>query len=609
MTISLYLVLIDISWCHVMERESFEDDATASIMNKYFVNIKWIAFFGGTYFPPEDRYGQPGFKSLLKRIAMAWQSNPDKLRQSGKGIIEQFHKAFSEVSTASTSVAFDMKLAKKLFDRYSMAFDEKYGGTKGAPKFPTVPMIQFLLSMHYYGKMDSVIRQLSESSTTSSSSSLKDMSARALAMTTTTLKHMSDGGIHDHLGGGFHRYSVDEKWHVPHFEKMLYDQAQLLTIYADAYSVTGSTTFEKTAKDILKYVGRKLTDVDGGFYSAEDADSLPTSESTSKLEGAYYVWNKSEIHSLLPSAAMADLFCHRFGVKEDGNVAPSSDPHKELRHKNQTPLMMCETILNDKATVKGLLEQSEQILYEAQSKRPLPHLDDKIIVSWNGLMISACARASQLLHRDGSTALNMATRAASFIKSKLWDASNETLYPFHEDYRQTDFNEDWIEWAITLQKKQDELFWDDKQGGYFNAASGDVNLLLRLKDDQDGAEPAANSISARNLLRLHHLLDDELYLSRARQLFEAFQQTLSLQPMALPTMVTDLMMLNASTVQIVISGELSDIHVATMIQEIHRHYLPNREIAATDAGNAVYICRDFTCGQPLTDIDQLRAML
>jgi uncharacterized protein YyaL (SSP411 family) len=358
------------------------------------------------------------------------------------------------------------------------------------------------------------------------------MGKHALEMNLFTLRKMASGGMHDHLGGGFSRYSVDAFWHVPHFEKMLYDQAQLANSYLDAFQITHDSFFENVARDVLDYVRRDMTAPEGGFYSAEDADSIIEHGKPEHAEGAFYVWTKAEIEGVL--GASAEIFNFHYGVEANGNAPEGADPHGEFVDKN---ILIEKHSLGEPAAhfakseeeVREMLASSRRQLFEVRAKRPRPHLDDKIITAWNGLMISAFARASQIL--DESDYLHAAEGAANCVRTHLYDSSNKTLVRnyrqgrsavegFADDYAfviqglldlyEASFKVEWLKFALELQETQDRLFCDEKNGGYFSGTGNDPTILLRMKEDNDGAEPSASSISALNLLRLSQLRADEI---------------------------------------------------------------------------------------------------
>src|SRR6266704_3506954 len=417
-------------WCHVMAHESFENEEVAAIMNREFVNIKvdreerpdvdrvymtfvqattggggwpmsvWLTpdlkpFVGGTYFTPEERYGQPGFKKVLERIATAWRENHENILEQGGKIVAALQESQSAPKSEAQIDAATLEAAYRQIDR---SYDPKEGGFGNAPKFPRPVTFNFLT--RFYARDPK-----------------SDFGKQALEMALFTLRKMAAGGMHDHIGGGFHRYSVDRYWHVPHFEKMLYDQAQLAVAYQDAFQITRDKQYESVARDILDYVARDMTSKEGGFFSAEDADSpvvAPTPRDLSAVasakaddrghvetkEGAFYIWTKKEIDQALGDAA--EIFDFHYGVQPHGNAPEGSDPQDEFRGKNilierHTIAETAEHFKKTEEQITKLLAQSREKLLSIRAKRPRPHLDDKIISAWNGLMISAFARAAQIL--------------------------------------------------------------------------------------------------------------------------------------------------------------------------------------------------------------------
>ncbi len=579
-------------WCHVMAHESFENPETAKIMNREFVNIKvdreerpdvdrvymtfvqattggggwpmsvWLTpdlqpFVGGTYFPPEDRHGQPGFPKVLERIAAAWKQDHAKIADQGAKIMA----ALQEAGNASVEKAdnLDPKILDTAYQQLSRTYDAHEGGFSSAPKFPRPATLNFLF--HVYARAEGE----------------PSNSKHALEMNLFTLRKMAAGGIHDHLGGGFHRYSVDALWHVPHFEKMLYDQAQLAVAYLDAFQITHDPEFETVARDILDYVRRDMTSKEGGFFSAEDADSLLEAGKTEHAEGAFYVWTKKEVDDSLGENAR--IFDFRYGVEEAGNAPPGSDPQGEFRGKNILIERhdIAETAKEFKKSddeIRASLKDARETLFALRAKRPRPHLDDKIITAWNGLMISAFARAASVL--DDAAYLKSATRAAEFIRTNLYDESAKTLVRnfrggrgtvagFAEDYAfviqglldlyEAGFDVRWLKFATELQQTQDRIFLDKKNGGYFSTSGEDKSVLLRMKEDNDGAEPSSNSVAALNLLRLAQLRDADEYRERGEQTIKAFAGILGRAPTALPQMLVAFDYSLGKPRQIVIAGE------------------------------------------------------
>jgi uncharacterized protein YyaL (SSP411 family) len=479
---------------------------------------------------------------------------------------------------------------------------------------------------------------------------------------------MAAGGMHDHIGGGFHRYSVDRYWHVPHFEKMLYDQAQLATAYLDAFQITHDREYEAVARDIIDYVARDMTSEDGGFFSAEDADSPVVAAGglsavasakaddpghSKTAEGAFYVWTKKEIDAALGDAA--EVFDFHYGVQPHGNAPEGSDPHDEFRGKNILieRHTIAETALHFRKTedqTAKSLAQSREKLFAIRSKRLRPHLDDKIIAAWNGLMISAFARAAQVL--DDPRYLEIATRAANFLRANLYEGKSKLLYRnyrggrsdiegFADDYAfvveglldlyEASFNVEWLKLAKELQETNDRLFFDEKKGGYFSTSGKDESVFLRMKDDNDGAEPAASSLAALNLLRLSQLRDDQKMAERARKTIDAFATTLSHFPSAMPQMLVALDYSLSKPRQIVIAGKKGAPETKALLKEVHRHFLPKTILLLADGGEgqkylgekneairamslvegkpAAYICENFTCKAPVTDAGQLAKLL
>ena len=415
-------------WCHVMAHESFENEETAAIMNRDFVNIKvdreerpdvdrvymtfvqattggggwpmsvWLTpdlkpFVGGTYFPPEDRYGQPAFRKVLDRIATAWKQDHEKIAESGSKIVDALRE--SQSSAVGAAAKIETSVFENAYQQLDRSYDPREGGFSMAPKFPRPVALNFLT--RFYARDP------------------KSESAKhALEMDLFTLRKMAAGGMHDQIGGGFHRYSVDRYWHVPHFEKMLYDQAQLAIAYVDAFQISHDQHYADVAGDILDYVARDMTSKNGGFFSAEDADSLIERDKPDHAEGAFYVWTERQIDDALGSDS--NIFKYHFGIQPHGNAPEGSDPQDEFRNKNiliqrHTIAETTQHFEKTEDEVRKLIVRSRETLLGVRGKRPRPHLDDKIIAGWNGLMISAYARAAQVLG-DASPARNAAHSAA-----------------------------------------------------------------------------------------------------------------------------------------------------------------------------------------------------
>jgi uncharacterized protein YyaL (SSP411 family) len=653
-------------WCHVMERESFMDATTADILNKHYISIKidreerpdidrvymsfvqattgsggwpmsvWLTpelkpFMGGTYFPPEGQYGRPGFKDLLNRIAVSWIEDEADIKRSANNIVEQL-TAMSQQSGGSTTLP-SVEAIHTGADQFAQSFDARYGGFGRAPKFPRPSTLNFLHRAAMRAGKDSEAGQ------------------QTLAMTSKTLHSMADGGMYDHLGGGFHRYSVDQFWHVPHFEKMLYDQAQLVIAYLDAYQITGDPAFAAVARDVLNYVSRDMTAPGGGFYSAEDADSLYEAGKPEHGEGVFYIWEQPEIDTLLGEDAA--LFNYVYGVEPKGN-APS-DPHKEFINKNilikrhstaeaAKQFELSESVTDEKLTT------ARQRLLAARAKRPRPNLDDKILTAWNGLMISAYARAYSVLGEPEY--LLAATKAASFLKHNLTSQeTQELLRSFREqpsdidafaadyafliqgllDLYSAGFDTEWLQWAKSLQHTQDTLFWDNGSGSYFASHADDASVIVRLKESYDGALPSENSVAALNLLRLSTMLNSEHWQVQAQQILQNFSSPMGRSPTAVPQMMVALDFALQKPQQIVIAGKQHARDTRALMEIVNADFRPHSVVLLVDgkAGQAylgkhseaygamvprdgkatAYICEDFVCELPTNDPEQVEALL
>ena len=656
-------------WCHVMEHESFESDAVAAVLNQHFVSIKvdreerpdvdrvymtfvqattgsggwpmsvWLTpdlkpFYGGTYFPPSSKWGRPGFIEILGEIARVWKDERGKVIESANALTGRLQamEHAAPVWTVPEAAALDATVKQ-----FVEAFDPRYGGFGDSPKFPRPSELLFLLREH-----------------------ARTGHEQARDMVLRTLRAMSLGGMRDHIGGGFHRYSVDAGWRVPHFEKMLYDQAQIVLTLIEGSQVSGDPFYAEVAEDTLLYVMRELTDPGGGFYSADDADSIPPEDADKpgahKMEGAFYLWKTSEIDELLGDGAEAVKL--RFGMEPDGN-APQ-DPHGEFTGKN---LLYVARSIDDVAKRTGktveevidILNRARMRMFQARLDRPGPYRDDKILTSWNGLMIAAFARMARMfrgLGADGRAAgepyLETARRAAVFIRERMWNAGTGILLRryrdghaeidgYAEDYAylifgllelfQSDPQPMWLEWAIALQHRQDELFWDEQAGGWFSTTGKDPNVLLRMKEDYDGAEPTASSVSVLNLLVLSHLVQDAAWHDRIEKTLKLFGTRLEQMGRGVPMMAAALSTYTAGLQQVVIvEGKGDDaidravalsylpfaiqLRVGPDSQKALAGSLPFLEaMRPVDGATAAYVCRGFTCRQPVTTVDALKQEL
>ncbi len=638
-------------WCHVMERESFENEDTAAVVNRYFVPVKvdreerpdvdriYMAFvqattqrggwpmsvfltpdlkpfYGGTYFPPESRYGMPGFKALLEFLAIKWKEEREKIQGVGIQTINQLESMLTAGDSQGGVV--DRGALDKLYFYFQRTFDTKLGGFGGRPKFPRPVVHDFLLRYH---KLTG--------------------EAGALDMVTQTLTEMAKGGMNDQLGGGFHRYSVDERWFVPHFEKMLYDQAQLAISHLEAYQLSGDEFHAGIARDTFEYVRREMTHPEGGFYSAEDADSvIDPAKPKEKGEGAFYIWSRAELAALLNADELEEV-CSVHGIEPNGNV--EEDPHHEFTGKNI--LYVARSPRNVDA-----LESAQRKMFAYRGKTKVrPHLDDKVLTSWNALMISAFAKGAQVLGEPAY--LEAATRAAHFILKHLYRPEDARLLRryrdgdaaiegFLDDYAfftnalldlySAGFDVYYFELAVQLAGKMIELFDDPEQGGFFSTRVGDASLVLRLKEDYDGAEPSGNSLAVEALVRLAHMTGCQDFDGAAARALRHFASKLASQGVTAPRMLAAQMLAMGPGRQIVLAGEREDPAMRPMLAQIRKRFLPETAVFLLDAKSreslekhasslaamhpmdgkpTAYVCENFTCQLPVTDPAALAELL
>ncbi|WP_031499724.1 thioredoxin domain-containing protein [Bryobacter aggregatus] len=597
-------------WCHVMERESFENESIAEVLNGDFISIKldreerpdidriymmfvqattgsggwpmsvWLTpdlkpFYGGTYFPPENRYGRPGFRTVLQQLANAWKTDRPRILDSTDSMLESLRH--NNYSSPGEGVIDTRKVAETIYHGMSRSFDKNLGGFGAAPKFPRPVTLNFLLRHYLVTKTED-----------------------SLEMAVKTLQEMALGGMNDQLGGGFHRYSVDAQWFVPHFEKMLYDQAQLVNAYIEAYQLTGNKALAQTARETLDYVLRDLRHPEGAFYSAEDADSvIDPAHPHEKGEGAFYIWSWEELESIVGADRMP-WFAKRFGIERNGNV--HEDPHAEFTGKNILYLSNPDT--------DPLPEELRAKLLAARNQRVRPHLDDKVLTSWNALMISAFVTAGRALNEPRY--LDAAIAATKFIEDKLLTANGillrryrdgEAAIPgFLDDYASFAYalidlyeataNEHYIDLARKLAGDMTDLFEDHEAGGFYSTTEADANVLLRIKDDYDGAEPSGNSIAAQVLLRLGE--DPE-------KTFRAFAKRMG----TMPRMVGALLALPPR--QIILEGE----DVSEYRKVLDKRFLPFHRILYRPEGQkpGAYVCENFVCQLPVHNGSDLEALL
>ncbi|EYB98096.1 hypothetical protein Y032_0134g1850 [Ancylostoma ceylanicum] len=667
-------------WCHVMEKESFENEQIAQYLNEHFVSIKvdreerpdvdklYMSFIqamsgaggwpmtvfltpdldpitGGTYFPPHDSPGSMGLPSVLRLVTENWSDKRTREAMGGQGkmITDALRKG--SVYTHGDAPPLDPVLTGAF--KYKVSnFDEKFGGFGNAPKFPKACDLEFLIYHFCWTKIDSE-RELCRH------------------MLDVTLDAMSRGGIHDHIGKGFHRYSVDEEWHVPHFEKMLYDQAQLLGVYADACHVCGDK-YKHVVEDIAQYMDDCLSHEEGGFYAAEDADSLPTPESTEKKEGAFCVWQRSQVEELLKDQKIGDhdaaeVFCEYFNIEKDGNVSRSKDPHGELQNQNVLRMKRSHDYYENRFGIptdvlsEGI-NKAKATLARVRFTRPPPHLDSKMVTAWQGLAISGLSKAAIALQRPAH--VEGAVKTVEFVKKHLMDESGHLLraayrgedgsvqntaspvYAFSDDYAfliqglldlyQVKPDIEFLKLAERLQMDMDSKFWDtETESGYFiGSEQGDVKV--RVMEDQDGAEPCANSVAVGNLIRLYDYFEDTECKRKAEKIVAASSSRLIKYPFILTKMISGYHRMVKGSTEIMVVGKATDEKVGAFLKEIQSYNIWNKLLLLLDPSvdnsyitersptyaemlksnePTVFICSNFACGAPLTSLDELKSQL
>jgi len=645
-------------WCHVMEREVFENERIAGEMNKLFVNIKvdreerpdvdrvymsalqamtgsggWPMsmfltsdlkpFYGATYVPPKSKYGLPGFEDLIHQLSVGWKTRRDEVNESGENILKHIREASQNIAAASE---LNNEMLLKGAQQFKNGFDDEYGGFGESPKFPRPPGINFLLRAYY-----------------------RFEDSESLQMVIRTLLQMAKGGLYDHLGGGFHRYSVDRYWRVPHFEKMLYDQAQLAVNYLEAYQITGDKYFGDITRDVLGYVSRVMTHPEGGFFSAEDAESvIDPAEPHKKEEGAFYVWSKSEIDTLLGEDA--EIFNYFYGVNAHGNAPQGSDPHsvfveKNILYKAHSLSETSNKFERSTDQINEILEDCRKSLFIAREKRPLPHKDDKILTSWNGLMISVFAKAYAVFNEPAQ--LEKAQIAADFILGNLYNSTEKKLlhrwrdgeakidatledFAFFSqgliDLYEAAFDEKYLKLAVELSEIMINDFYDETEGGFFDTSGKDTSILVRTKEDYDSAEPTGNSVAINNLLRLSALTGNTAWYDMAYKSVLAFSGKLERMPYAMPQMLVALDSLLHKPKQIIIAGG-NDETAYRMLREVQNRFMPDKVVVKIDPADAAdsitfaskivqsspettaYFCENFACKLPVKTPGELAKLL
>jgi uncharacterized protein YyaL (SSP411 family) len=625
-------------WCHVMERESFESEAVGKYLNEHFVSIKvdreerpdvdkiymtavqamtgsggWPLnlfitpdlkpFYGGTYFAPDDRYGKPGFLDLLNRIVELWGTRRSDITATA----QQLHQQLTNLSSQARlpEGALDPGVLTNAFAQFKDDYDPRYGGFGGAPKFPRPTQPSFVLRQGVRHKDDEAIK-----------------------MVLHTCERMAAGGMYDQLGGGFARYSVDAQWLVPHFEKMLYDNAQLIHLYLDAYLVSGESRHADVARDIIRYLLRDMTHPDGGFFSAEDADS-------EGQEGKFYCWTRAELSKLL-TVEEFNVAVKYFGITEKGNFEDHS-------HPNPLPNLNVLSIVDPKLPGgdAALLEAAKKKMFAERVKRVRPHLDDKVLASWNGLMLGAVARAYAVLGDDAYRAA--AEKNHAFIQAKLWDAKTKTLYSRWRDGErdnvqlldayafqlsgtlelyQATLEPKHLEFAIAVAETMLAKFHDAKAGGFYQSTADAPDLIMRVKEDYDGAEPSGNSVATLALLKLAAITDRADYKQAGTQALKLFTKRLHDLPRAVPYLLAALDFSLEEPRRVVIAGDVNTPQARALLRAAHAVYQPNKVVLGTAGpveefaktmpsrnGPTVYLCTGTACQPPTQDGAKVKAML
>jgi len=628
-------------WCHVMERESFENEKIAALMNELFVNIKvdreerpdldeiymnavqmltgrggWPMtmfltpegkpFYGGTYFPPEDRQGMPGFPRILQGVAQAYRERPADVEKSVAQILETLHHMAESQPSEND---FAPGIIAESCEKIARAYDSENGGLGQAPKFPNPGVYELFL--RYYSESGD---------------------ERYLTMVAQTLSKMAQGGIYDHVGGGFHRYSVDAKWLVPHFEKMLYDNAQLLRIYSQAYLITREPLYKTVVEESARYLLREMHQPEGGFYSTQDADSEGE-------EGKFFVWTLAEIDALL-GAEDGEVFARMYDVTEDGNFE-----EKNILHPILTVDQASKFFRKEKSEIEALIARTKEKLFTAREKRIKPFRDEKIIAAWNGLLLSGLAEAIKIT--GASSCLEASRRTVEFIFGRMfrdgyllhvYKDGQAKLRGYLDDYAfvalglldlyEVLLDRSLIDRAMELADIMLREFWDERGGGLFYTGKSHEPLISRAKPVFDASIPSGNAIAAQLLLRLYHLVGAEDYHTRAETILRSYYDAMVSQPFGFAHMLCALDQYLHPAKEIVIVGERSDARTTDLIKEIHSLYLPNKAVLIFAPGESLekvsplmvgkqqidgrptaYVCQNFTCSAPVTSWAELKRLL
>jgi uncharacterized protein len=638
-------------WCHVMEHESFEDSTVAEEMNKTFISIKvdreerpdidniymsvcqmltgsggWPLtiimtpdkkpFFAGTYFPKEARFGRIGMMELIQKIGESWINDRDKINSSA----EKITSAIQEINTSVGSSEITEEAMHNAFKQFETRFDSEFGGFGTSPKFPSPHNLTFLL------------RYWKQTGNTS-----------ALKMVEKTLSSMRLGGVFDHIGFGFHRYSTDREWLLPHFEKMLYDQAMLTDAYVETYQATKNIEYASVANEIIEYVLRDMTSPEGGFYSAEDADS-------EGVEGKFYVWSDEEIRKVL-DLKDAQLFITTYNIDLEGNFSDEASKNstgENIPHLKNNLSEVAKRIVLDQSELEQRLESIRKKLFTIREERVHPYKDDKILTDWNGLMIASLAKAARVLDNDEFK--NAAIKSMEFILTKMKDDDGRLLHRYRDgdfaihgtldDYAfviwgllelyETTFEVNYLKTAIELQETQNKYFWDEANHGYFLTASDAEKLLTRSKDVYDGAIPSGNSVSIYNLLKLGRLTANSEYENLASQMSISFSEIVNRAPGGTTMMLQGVNFALGNSSEVIIVSEKENEETNELLQKLNKEFIPNKVVLFKNKKNEddleniasftsdyeidsaktmIYVCKNHQCNLPTAEIKTALEML
>lgn len=636
-------------WCHVMAHESFEDEEVAELMNDAFVNIKvdreerpdidntymlvcqmltgsggWPLnilmtpdkkpFYAATYIPKQGRHGRPGMRELVPWINQLWEDEREKITSS----VNKITGAFEQATQQETGDLLTGEFLDKAYQEFEQQYDEDFGGFGSAPKFPSPHSLMFLLR---YGK--------------------RKNNDKAISMVANTLQNMRFGGLFDHIGLGFHRYSTDREWLVPHFEKMLYDQAMLTMAYTEGWQVTGDSLFRKTTEEIIEYVLRDLRDKDTGFYSAVDADSEGE-------EGKFYVWSVAEIREHLPQP-LAELAIEIFNMAEQGNYkdeATGQRTGKNILHLKKPVSELAEERNMSVEDLSNRISEIRKTLFPVREQRPRPLLDDKILTDWNGLMIAALSKAGRVLQED--TCIQAAKDAYAFIEKHLMDENtlwhryrngDVAIKAHADDYAflvwglielyQATFEIGYLEQAVGLQEHFNKHFWDEEKGGYFFTSEESEELLGRKKESYDGALPSSNSVAMMNLLRLGRMTGRTEWEEMADDINRLFSSEVKQTPTGFAQLLQGVDFATGTPQEIVIAGEKEAEDTGEMLRRLTPEFLPNavlllkspqdnklEELASFTSdfemknGKATaYVCQNYACELPTNDPGKMMGLI